>query len=103
MRWLNNPLRGARLVEAIARTISRVCGISYEEACRFTKHSARHFLMEVGGHRDEPSTRQVEIGRWSGSTAQDVDLTPAQQLAWRHRLASGVMPDNYCRTGANNH
>ena len=95
VRWLNNPLRGARLVEAIARTISRVCGISYEEACRFTKHSARHFLMEVGGHRDEPSTRQVEIGRWSGSTAQDVDLTPAQQLAWRHRLASGVMPDNY--------
>ena len=57
--------------------------------------SARHFLMEVGGHRDEPATRQVEIGRWSGSTAQDVDLTPAQRLAWNHQLAAGVMPDNY--------
>jgi hypothetical protein len=51
--------------------------------------------MEVGGHRDEPATRQVEIGRWSGSTAQDVDLTPAQRLAWNHQLAAGVMPDNY--------
>ena len=95
VRWLNNPLRGPRLVEAIARTISKVCCISYAEACRFTKHSARHFLMEVGGHRDEPATRQVEIGRWSGSTAQDVDLTPAQRLAWNHQLAAGVMPDNY--------
>lgn len=95
VRWLNNPLRGPRLVEAIARTISKVCGVSYEEAGRFTKHSARHFLMEVGGHRDEPATRQVEIGRWSGSTAQDVDLTPAQRLAWNHQLAAGVMPDNY--------
>jgi len=93
--WLNNPLRGSRLVEAIARTIGEVCCVSYAEACRFTKHSARHFLMEVGGQRDEPATRQVEIGRWSGSTAQDVDLTPAQRLAWSHQLAAGVMPDNY--------
>ena len=76
--WLNNPLRGSRLVEAIARTIGEVC---CAEACRFTKHSARHFLMEVGGQRDEPATRQVEIGRWSGSTAQDVDLTDAGAAA----------------------
>ena len=93
--WLNSPLRGPRLVEAIARTIGCVCSIPYVEACRFTKHSARHFLMEVGGHRDEPSTRQVEIGRWSGSTAQDVDLTPQERLVWRHQLASSAMPDNY--------
>ena len=97
--WLNAPLRGPRLVEAIARTISYVCGISYDEACRFTKHSARHFLMEVGSHRDEPSTRQVEIGRWSGSTAQDVDMTPEQRLVWRHQLAAGRMPDNYAPKG----
>ena len=97
--WLNSPLRGTRLVEAIARTISYVCGVPYAEACRFTKHSARHFLMEVGSHRDEPSTRQVEIGRWSGSTAQDVDLTPEQRLVWRHQLAAGRMPDNYAPKG----
>ena len=95
LRWLNNPLRGTRLVEAIAKTIGSVCCVPYAEACRFTKHSARHFLMEVGGHRDEPATRQVEIGRWSGSTAQDADLTPVQRLAWNHRLAAGVMPDHY--------
>jgi len=99
LSWLNSPLRGPRLVEAIARTISYVCGVPYDEACRFTKHSARHFLMEVGSHRDEPSTRQVEIGRWSGSTAQDVDLTPEQRLVWRHQLAAGRMPDNYAPKG----
>ena len=99
IRWLNNPLVGPRLVEAIARTIGHMCCVSYAEACRYAKHAARHFLMEVGSHRGEPSRRQVEIGRWSGSTAQDVDLTPAQRLTWRHSLASGVMPDNYAPKG----
>ena len=95
VRWLNNPLRGARLVGAIASVIHRVCGVPLVDAARFSKHSARHFLMEVAGHRNVHPLRLVEIGRWSGSTAQDPDLTPSQRLDKRHQLAAGVMPDNY--------
>ena len=97
--WLNNPLRGPRLVDAIASVIHTVCEIPLADAALFTKHSARHFLMEVASHRGEHPLRQVEIGRWSGSTAQDPDLTPSQRLNRRHQLESGVMPDNYAPMG----
>ena len=39
--------------------------------------------------------RQVELGRWSGSTAQDPDLAPAPNLLRRHCLRVGVMPAAY--------
>ena len=99
VRWLNAPLCGARLVSAIAHVVHTVCGIPLADAALFTKHSARHVLMEVASHRDESWLRQVEIGRWSGSTAQDPDLTPQQRVNWQHQLRSSVMPDNYAPMG----
>ena len=99
IRWLNSPLCGARLVSAIAHVIHTVCGIPLADAALFTKHSARHVLMEVASHRGESWLRQVEIGRWSGSTAQDPDLTPQQRVNWHHQLKAAVMPDNYAPMG----
>ena len=93
--FINSPLCGTRLVKAIACVISRVCGISMDDAMRWAKHACRHFLMECSGARGVHSLRAIEIGRWSGSTAQDPDLTPSQRQNRRHQLAAGVMPENY--------
>ena len=94
-RFLNSPLVGERLVYAVRCLLVRVCGVSWDESGRWAKHAARHFLMEVAGTRGEPALRAVEIGRWSGSTAQDPDLAPSAQLARRHQLRAGVMPEAY--------
>lgn len=94
-RFLNNALDGARLVHAVACVISRVCGVDYDTAKRWAKHSARHFLMECSNARRVHSLRGVEIGRWSGSTAQNPDLTPSQRLNQSHVLAAGKMPEAY--------
>ena len=93
--FINSPLVGPRLVRAITCVISRVCGLSEADASRWAKHSCRHFLMECGGARSLHALRAVEIGRWSGSTAQDPDLTPSERLHRRHRLAAGEMPESY--------
>ena len=94
-RFLNSPLVGERLVHAIRCVLVRVCGMTWDESGRWAKHSARHFLMEVAGARGEPALNAVEIGRWSGSTAQDPDLAPSAQLRRRHQLRAGVMPETY--------
>ena len=91
-RFLNAPLMDERLVRAIACVLVRVCGMSWAEAALFAKHAARHVLPEVAARRRVHPLRQVEIGRWSGSTAQDADLTPAAGLARRHCLQAAVMP-----------
>jgi len=51
--------------------------------------------MECSGASGLHALRAFEIGRWSGSTAQDPDLTPSQREQRRHRLAAGVMPEGY--------
>ena len=91
----NNPLVGHRLVRAIQCVLVRVCRMSPADALLYAKHSSRHFLMEVSGARGEPAVKAVEIGRWSGSTAQDPDLAPAARHVMRHQLLAGVMPEAY--------
>ena len=94
-RFMNNPLTGARLLHAIRCTLVVVCRMSPADAARFALHSSRHVLMEVAGARGEQPLRAVEIGRWSGSTAQDEDLTPSQRLDRRHQVRMGIMPESY--------
>ena len=84
--YRNNPLVGHRLVHAIQCVLVRVCGLSSADAKLYAKHSSRHFLMEVSGARGEPAIVAIEIGRWSGSTAQDPDLAPAERHVMRHQL-----------------
>lgn len=93
--FLNNPLLGARLLHAIRCVVMRVCGMSWQLATLYALHSGRHFLLEVCGHRAVPPLKSVDVGRWSGSTAQDADLTPAERMSRKHQLQAGVMPDWY--------
>ena len=93
--FINSPLCGPRLVTAIACIISRVCGTGLDTAQRWAKHSFRHFLMECAAKRKVSPLRAVEIGRWSGSTAQDPDLTPNARINKEHVIQSGIMPENY--------
>ena len=94
-RFLNNPLMGARLLHAIRCVLMRVCGMTWAQATLYALHSARHFFLEAAGARDMAPLRAVELGRWSGSTAQDFDLTPAARLARRHEVSASTMPESY--------
>jgi hypothetical protein len=60
-------------------------------------HSERHFLPHVAQARGEPPEDAVELGRWSGSTAQDADLEPALRAHRCHRLRVGTLPDRYAQ------
>jgi len=62
-----------------------------------TLHSERHFLPHVAQARGEPPEDAVELGRWSGSTAQDADLEPALRAQRCHRLRVGTLPDRYAQ------
>ena len=93
--FINSPLCGPRLVTAIACVISRVCGVAPDTSQRWAKHSFRHFLMECAAKRGVNPLRAVEIGRWSGSTAQDPDLTSNARIHKEHVIQSGVMPEHY--------
>ena len=50
--------------------------VSASVADENTLHSERHFLPHVAEARGEDA---VELGRWSGSTAQDADLVPVMR------------------------
>jgi hypothetical protein len=62
-----------------------------------TLHSERHFLPHAAEARGEPPEEAVELGRWSGSTAQDTDLEPTVRAARCHRLRVGTLPDRYAQ------
>lgn len=62
-----------------------------------TLHSERHFLPHVAQARGEPPEDAAELGRWSGSTAQDADLEPALCAHRCHRLRVGSLPDRYAQ------
>jgi len=60
-------------------------------------HSERNFLPHVAQARGKPPEDAVELGRWSGSTAQDADLEPALRAQRCHRLRAGTLPDRYAQ------
>lgn len=62
-----------------------------------TLHSERHFLSLVAEQAGEPPEVTVEIGRWSGSTAQDPDLEPVLRQQRAHRLRMSALPDRYAQ------
>ena len=62
-----------------------------------TLHSERHFLPHAAEARGEPPEEAVELGRWSGSTAQDADLEPSLRAKRCHRLRVGTLPDRYAQ------
>ena len=73
----------------------RIVGIQI--ANENTLHSERHFLPHAAEARGEPPEEAVELGRWSGSTAQDADLEPTLRAKRCHRLRVGTLPDRYAQ------
>ena len=71
--------------------------VGTEIANRNTRHAERHFLPHAAEARGEPPEDTVELGRWSGSTAQDADLEPTLRAQRCHRLRVGSLPDRYAQ------
>ena len=67
--------------------------VGTEIANRNTRHAERHFLPHAAEARGEPPEDNVELGRWSGSTAQDADLEPTLR-------AQPALPPAACRLAA---
>ena len=95
-RWVNAPCTGNRALVSL-RACAEEAGLPSGEAKLYGNSSGRRLLPEVAEARHEPAPRRVEIGRWSGSTAQDRDLTPAQRATLRHAAKVAVLPDRYAR------
>jgi hypothetical protein len=93
--WKNEPCSSARALTALRTLLRRVCGLSGEQAQTFGLSSARHFLPEIALARNLSPEDRVEIGRWSGSTAQDADLTPARRQEAAASRSRCTLPDRY--------
>ena len=73
------PMQQARIVHAKRAIYRKLAGLAAEQAAQLTLHSERHFLPMVADALSIPPEEAVEIGRWSGSTAQDADMQPDMQ------------------------
>ena len=87
---------GSRALASL-RACLEEAGATKERAKCFGNASARRFLCEVAEAREEPPPRRVEIGRWSGATAQDMDLAPHLRAALAHSARVSTLPDRYAR------
>ena len=58
-----------------------VGGLTRAQAALITDHSARHFYPHVAEARSEPPERAVEVGKWSGSVAQEDYIAQLEALA----------------------
>jgi hypothetical protein len=98
--FLPGPLiEGRGLIEALQATLRVACGLSMEESKAYTLHSPRHFMPEVSSSREEPVACRNELGRWTGSAAQDDSLMPkvSETRAGRHTFTPKHMVDVYAQ------
>ena len=98
--FLPGPLiEGRGLIEALQATLRVACGLSMEESKAYTLHSPRHFMPEVSSSREEPVACRNELGRWTGSAAQDDSLMPKvrETRAGRHTYTPKHMVDVYAQ------
>jgi hypothetical protein len=91
-RWVASTISGARCAY-----VRLLLWLEAQIANENTLHSERHFLPHAAEARGEPPEEAVELGRWSGSTAQDADLEPTVRAARCHRLRVGTLPDRYAQ------
>ena len=87
----NGPMPSGRINHAIRIMLQEACGLTAHQVRRYTKHTPRHFLIACSQHRGEPSDRQVEIGKWFGSTLALRSMTPKQRRKqnqpWQQRAS----------------
>ena len=92
-RTLNAAMTKERVAVAKRAIWRRIMGVRL--ANLNTLHAERHFIPHAAQARGEPPEDAVELGRWSGSTAQDADLEPSLRAQRCHRLRAGSLPDRY--------
>jgi hypothetical protein len=91
----NAPMPSGRINHAIRIMLQEACGLTAHQVRRYTKHTPRHFLIACSQHRGEPSDRQVEIGKWFGSTLALRSMTPKQRRETKSAMAAARFPDLY--------
>jgi hypothetical protein len=91
----NAPMPSGRINHAIRIMLQEACGLTARQVRRYTKHTPRHFLISCSQHRGEPSDRQVEIGKWFGSTLALRSMTPKQRRETKSAMAAARFPDLY--------
>jgi hypothetical protein len=87
----NAPMPSGRINHAIRIMLQEACGLTSHQVRRYTKHTPRHFLIACSRHRGETSDRQVEIGKWFGSTLALRSMTAKQRretkAVWKRRAS----------------
>ena len=99
-RWMLTPLApGARTDRLIHSLLTHpAIGMTAEQASRFHGHSPKRFTQNVckaATSLDDGDAH--ELGRFSGSSAQNADLVPSEAMLRRHSLQCAVLPDMYAR------
>ena len=99
-QWMLTPLapgaRTDRLIQSLL--VHPAVGMTAEQAARFHGHSPKRFTQNVckaASSLDDGDAH--ELGRFSGSTAQNADLVPSEAMLRRHSLQCAVLPDMYAR------
>jgi hypothetical protein len=98
--FLPGPLiEGRGLIGALQTTLRVVCGLSLEESKSYTLHSPSHFMSEVSSSREEPVASHKQLGRWTGSVAQDDSLMSkvSETRAGHHTFTPKHMVDVYAQ------
>ena len=83
------------ITQRIRLVLQRACGLSEAEALRYTKHSGRHCLTASSAARGEDFRRQVEVGGWSGGSADGSDILPEEFQRAKQAMKLAVMPIRY--------
>ena len=96
-RWVLNPLEGQRAMCSL-HSILRHAGLPDELVSRIRGHSFKRFLLNVAESDPSVSTADAhELGRFSGSVAQERDLEPVAALLERHTARISVLPAIYAQ------
>ena len=99
-RWVASPIFSNTRADASlhALLIMPPISLTRERAASYHQHSAKRFLLSAAEWADGFGGPDAsEIGRFSGSIAQNPDLEPIQAMLQRHTLRSSVLPDIYSR------
>ena len=98
-RWVAAALSSSR-VDASLHGLLQLPPLSMarDDARRYHRHSGKRYLFNVADSSPAFSLADAnEVGRFSGSVAQDPDLVPEAALLARHDLRARLLPSMYAR------
>ena len=93
--WVANPLASKR-ADASLHSVLTIAGIESDRVKRYHGHSCKRFCLNVA--EASPlfdALEATEVGRFSGSTAQNTDLEPREAMLRAHTQRVSVLPAIY--------